>query len=147
MALTLGVPVECSTWYVPRLNKCHTLVRKKLCLLCRMGRQCVRSAVKLLSIYARSGLLAPSIRHINWSCAPALFLWYDPLFQLGSTKSILNFWTWRFNEWWTQICLYYMLACAHLNYAQIHFIVILQIVIYTPSSCSVCTHTVTCTLT
>ena len=36
--------------------------------------------------------------------------------------------------------------CLHLNYAQIHFIVILQIVIYTPSSCLHSIHTQLCTI-
>ena len=55
------------------------------------------------------------------------------MIQLGSTKSIL----FGHEDSMNGGCGLASRACLHLNYAQIHFIVILQIVIYTPSSCRV----------
>lgn len=52
------------------------------------------------------------------------------MIQLGSTKSIL----FGHEDSMNGGCGLASRACLHLNYAQIHFIVILQIVIYTPSS-------------
>ena len=52
------------------------------------------------------------------------------MIQLGSTKSIL----FGHEDSMNGGCGLASRARLHLNYAQIHFIVILQIVIYTPSS-------------